>query len=192
MRLLNESQGTITLEQMGLRKRDYEAVKAEIAKPNGMILVVGTDGVGQETTTLYTILGMLNDPGVNISTLEDPVEYRMPRVNQSQINTKINFTFASGTTGALAPGPGYHHGGGDPRRRDGGAGGACSAHRAPGALDAPHQQRGRHPAAYHRHGHREFPSRFHRQCLPFPAAGAQELRGMRRGIPAGRGGYTNR
>lgn len=104
MRLLNESQENLTLEQMGFRKRDFEAVNREIEKPNGMILVVGPTGSGK-TTTLYTILGILNKPDVNISTLEDPVEYRMPRVNQSQINAKINFTFASGLRALLRQDP---------------------------------------------------------------------------------------
>lgn len=105
MRLLNESSGSVlTLEQMGFRKRDYEILEAEIQKPNGMILVVGPTGSGK-TTTLYTILGMLNEPGVNISTLEDPIEYRMARVNQSQINAKINFTFASGLRALLRQDP---------------------------------------------------------------------------------------
>jgi len=105
MRLLNESSGNVlSLDQMGFRKRDYDVVKMEIEKPNGMILVVGPTGSGK-TTTLYTILGMLNEPGVNISTLEDPIEYRMPRVNQSQINAKINFTFASGLRALLRQDP---------------------------------------------------------------------------------------
>lgn len=104
MRLLNESQENLTLEQMGFRKRDFEVVNREIEKPNGMILVVGPTGSGK-TTTLYTILGILNKPDVNISTLEDPVEYRMPRVNQSQINAKINFTFASGLRALLRQDP---------------------------------------------------------------------------------------
>lgn len=105
MRLLNESSGSVlTLDQMGFRQRDYNVVKAEIEKPNGMILVVGPTGSGK-TTTLYTILGMLNEPGVNISTLEDPIEYRMARVNQSQINAKINFTFASGLRSLLRQDP---------------------------------------------------------------------------------------
>lgn len=104
MRLLNESQEVLSLEQMGFRKRDFEVIQREIAKPNGMILVVGPTGSGK-TTTLYTILGILNQPDVNISTLEDPVEYRMPRVNQSQINSKINFTFASGLRALLRQDP---------------------------------------------------------------------------------------
>lgn len=104
MRLLNESSGTLTLKQIGFRGRDLKIIQNEIKKPNGMILVVGPTGSGK-TTTLYTILGMLNTPEVNISTLEDPVEYRMPRVNQSQINAKINFTFASGLRSLLRQDP---------------------------------------------------------------------------------------
>ncbi|MFA6096783.1 MAG: ATPase, T2SS/T4P/T4SS family [Candidatus Paceibacterota bacterium] len=105
MRLLDESSDRVlTLEQMGFRKRDFEVVKRGVEKPNGMILVVGPTGSGK-TTTLYTILGMLNTPDVNISTLEDPIEYRMARVNQSQINAKINFTFAAGLRSLLRQDP---------------------------------------------------------------------------------------
>lgn len=105
MRLLDESSDRVlTLEQMGFRKRDFDVVKREIEKPNGMILVVGPTGSGK-TTTLYTVLGMLNTADVNISTLEDPIEYRMARVNQSQINAKINFTFAAGLRSLLRQDP---------------------------------------------------------------------------------------
>ncbi len=104
MRLLNESSGVLTLKQIGFRGRDLKIVQNEVKKPDGMILVVGPTGSGK-TTTLYTILGMLNTAKVNISTLEDPVEYRMPRINQSQINAKINFTFASGLRSLLRQDP---------------------------------------------------------------------------------------
>lgn len=105
MRLLDESSDRVlTLEQMGFRKRDFEVVKRGVEKPNGMILVVGPTGSGK-TTTLYTVLGMLNTSDVNISTLEDPIEYRMQRVNQSQINAKINFTFAAGLRSLLRQDP---------------------------------------------------------------------------------------
>lgn len=104
MRLLDESSKVLTLEQIGFRERDLQVANNEVKKPNGMILVVGPTGSGK-TTTLYTILGMLNTPKVNISTLEDPVEYRMSRVNQSQINTKIGFTFASGLRTLLRQDP---------------------------------------------------------------------------------------
>ncbi len=104
MRLLNEGSNNLTLKQIGFRERDLDVINKEIEKPNGMILVVGPTGSGK-TTTLYTISAILNTPDVNISTLEDPVEYRMPRVNQSQINTKINFTFASGLRALLRQDP---------------------------------------------------------------------------------------
>jgi len=104
MRLLNEGSNNLTLKQIGFRERDLGIINREIEKPNGMILVVGPTGSGK-TTTLYTISAILNTPDVNISTLEDPIEYRMPRVNQSQINTKINFTFASGLRALLRQDP---------------------------------------------------------------------------------------
>lgn len=104
MRLLDESSNSLTLEQIGFRKRDLMVVNSETKKPDGMVLVVGPTGSGK-TTTLYTISAILNTPDVNISTLEDPVEYRMPRVNQSQINSKINFTFASGLRALLRQDP---------------------------------------------------------------------------------------
>lgn len=104
MRLLSESSGVLSLKQIGFRGRDLEVIQNEVKKPNGMILVVGPTGSGK-TTTLYTILGILNTTEVNISTLEDPVEYRMPRINQSQINAKINFTFASGLRSLLRQDP---------------------------------------------------------------------------------------
>ncbi len=104
MRLLNESSQILTLEQLGFHKRSYEIVKTNVAKPHGMILVTGPTGSGK-TTTLYTILNILNTPKVNIATVEDPVEYRMPRINQSQINTKVGFTFASGLRSLLRQDP---------------------------------------------------------------------------------------
>ncbi|KKQ05794.1 MAG: Type II secretion system protein E, partial [Candidatus Moranbacteria bacterium GW2011_GWF1_36_4] len=94
MRLLDESSKGLTLEKMGLQGRPLEIIHREIKKPNGMILVTGPTGSGK-TTTLYTIMDIINTPGVNISTVEDPVEYRMPRVNQTQVNPKIGLTFAA-------------------------------------------------------------------------------------------------
>ncbi|NTW14042.1 MAG: Flp pilus assembly complex ATPase component TadA [Candidatus Moranbacteria bacterium] len=94
MRLLDESSKGLTLEKMGLMNEGLEIVHREIKKPNGIILVTGPTGSGK-TTTLYTIMDILNTPEVNISTVEDPVEYRMPRVNQSQVNPKVGMTFAA-------------------------------------------------------------------------------------------------
>ena len=104
MRLLDESSKNLNLEQIGFSKKDLKIVKSSIKKPNGMILVTGPTGSGK-TTTLYTILSILNTPEVNISTLEDPVEYRMPRINQTQINPKIGLSFASGLRALLRQDP---------------------------------------------------------------------------------------
>jgi type IV pilus assembly protein PilB len=104
MRLLNESGQILSLEQLGFQKRSYDLVKANINKPHGMILVTGPTGSGK-TTTLYTVLNILNTPEVNIATVEDPVEYRMTGVNQSQINPKVNFTFAAGLRALLRQDP---------------------------------------------------------------------------------------
>ncbi|MDO9399561.1 MAG: GspE/PulE family protein [bacterium] len=93
LRLLNEKAQILTLEQLGFQPSSLIAIKRNIAKPHGMMLVTGPTGSGK-TTTLYTILNILNTPEVNIVTIEDPIEYRMPRVNQSQLNPKIGYTFA--------------------------------------------------------------------------------------------------
>ncbi|RJR31033.1 type II/IV secretion system protein [Candidatus Parcubacteria bacterium] len=104
LRLLNEKSQLLTLEQLGLQSKAFEIIKRNIAKPHGMILVTGPTGSGK-TTTLYTILNILNQPEVNICTIEDPIEYRMINVNQSQVNPKIGFTFASGLRAFLRQDP---------------------------------------------------------------------------------------
>jgi type IV pilus assembly protein PilB len=104
MRLLNESKKILTLEELGFMGSSLEKIERAIKKPNGMVLVTGPTGSGK-TTTLYTVLNVLNKPGVNITTIEDPVEYRMEKVNQSQINAKIGYTFASGLRAFLRQDP---------------------------------------------------------------------------------------
>ena len=95
MRLLSETAKAYTLEGLGLRNESLEKIQDNLRKPVGMILITGPTGCGK-TTTLYAMMEILNTPGVNISTVEDPVEYRMPRINQTQVNPKIGLTFASG------------------------------------------------------------------------------------------------
>lgn len=104
MRLLDESSKGLTLEKMGFAGLPLEIVHREIKKPNGMVLVTGPTGSGK-TTTLYTVMDILNTSDVNISTVEDPVEYRMPRVNQTQVNSKIGMTFASALRALLRQDP---------------------------------------------------------------------------------------
>jgi len=95
MRMLSETSKALGLEEIGLSGDALENVQINLKKPVGMILVTGPTGSGK-TTTLYSVLDILNVPQVNISTIEDPVEYRMPRVNQTQVNSKIGLTFSNG------------------------------------------------------------------------------------------------
>ncbi len=95
MRLLSEGTESLTLEQIGLRGEALEKLQYNLKKPIGMILITGPTGSGK-TTTLYSMMEILNTSEVNISTVEDPIEYRMPRVNQTQVNPKIGLTFSSG------------------------------------------------------------------------------------------------
>ncbi|MDP2683982.1 MAG: GspE/PulE family protein [bacterium] len=104
MRLLNESAKILSLEQIGFQLNALDIVNKNTKKPQGMILVTGPTGSGK-TTTLYTLMNMLNEPSVNISTIEDPIEYRMPRINQSQISPKVGFTFANGLRSLLRQDP---------------------------------------------------------------------------------------
>jgi type IV pilus assembly protein PilB len=104
MRVLDTSTGVPTLDGLGFRKKYRDTIQQEIKKPHGMILITGPTGSGK-STTLVTMLGMINDEGVNISTLEDPVEYFLPGVNQSQIKPEIKFTFANGLRALLRQDP---------------------------------------------------------------------------------------
>ncbi len=104
MRLLHEGAKSLTLDELGFIESAKNKLELAIKKPHGMVLVTGPTGSGK-TTTLYSILGILNQPGVNISTVEDPIEYRVNGVNQSQINPKVGFTFATGLRALLRQDP---------------------------------------------------------------------------------------
>lgn len=104
MRLLPETAKAFTLEQLGFRGEALEILHSNLRKPLGMILVTGPTGSGK-TTTLYSMMEILNTPAVNISTVEDPIEYKMPRINQTQVNPKIGLTFASGLRSLLRQDP---------------------------------------------------------------------------------------
>jgi len=104
MRLLDKSAGTISLENLGFRGHSFRLIAQGIKKPHGMVLSTGPTGSGK-TTTLYAILGKINNPGVNIITLEDPVEYQTKGVNQIQVNAAVGLTFASGLRSILRQDP---------------------------------------------------------------------------------------
>jgi len=104
MRLLRENVSGFTLEALGFHGESLEAIHAAMKHTTGMILTTGPTGSGK-TTTLYTILDILNTPEVNIATIEDPVEYQMHRVNQSGVRPEIGFTFANGLRSLLRQDP---------------------------------------------------------------------------------------
>lgn len=104
MRLLLESKRPLSLEELGMTGRSLTQLKQHIQRTNGMILVTGPTGSGK-TTTLYSVLNMLNTVTVKICTVEDPVEYAIKRITQVQINTKTGVTFASGLRSLLRHDP---------------------------------------------------------------------------------------
>ncbi len=104
MRLLREGGGGYTLEALGFHGEGMERIHKAMQSTTGMILATGPTGSGK-TTTLYTILDLLNKPDVNISTIEDPIEYQMKRINQTQVRPEIGFSFANGLRTLLRQDP---------------------------------------------------------------------------------------
>ncbi len=104
MRLLRENVSGFTLEKLGFHGRGLELLHTATNLSHGMILVTGPTGSGK-STTLYTILDLLNTPDVNISTVEDPIEYQMKRINQTQVKPEIGFTFANGLRSLMRQDP---------------------------------------------------------------------------------------
>jgi len=104
MRILDESSKPATLEELGYWGAALSAVQHAIVQPHGMVLVTGPTGSGK-STSLFSVLSMLNNPGVNISTVEDPVEYRVVGANQTQVNPAAGMTFTSGLRALLRQDP---------------------------------------------------------------------------------------
>jgi type II secretory ATPase GspE/PulE/Tfp pilus assembly ATPase PilB-like protein len=104
MRLLKKSGGVPDLPELGLRGRGLKTLQDSILRPHGIILICGPTGSGK-TTTLYSVISQLNTSKVNIVTLEDPIEYKIPGVNQVQINPAVGLTFAEGLKSFLRQDP---------------------------------------------------------------------------------------
>jgi len=104
MRILNESSKALTLEELGYWGHSLEAVQRAIIQPYGMILVTGPTGSGK-STSLFSVLNKLSNPSVNISTVEDPVEYRVGGANQTQVNPVAGMTFVNGLRALLRQDP---------------------------------------------------------------------------------------
>ncbi len=104
MRLLKKSGAVPELQELGLRGHGLKSLQDAILRPHGIILICGPTGSGK-TTTLYSIISKLNTPKVNIVTLEDPIEYKIPGVNQVQINAAVGLSFADGLKSFLRQDP---------------------------------------------------------------------------------------
>ncbi len=104
LRLLMGAAKPFSLSDLGLLSKDLKVIQAKMARPQGMILATGPTGCGK-TTTLYAMIHILNKPEVNISTIEDPIEYDIPRVTQTQVRPSIGLTFARGLRSFLRQAP---------------------------------------------------------------------------------------
>ncbi len=104
MRLLDPKNINVSLSDLGFRDDDLETIKRELANPNGMILNTGPTGSGK-TTTLYTFLRHKNTPEIKIITIEDPIEYRLAGIEQTQVKKEAGYTFASGLSSLLRQDP---------------------------------------------------------------------------------------
>ncbi len=104
LRLLDKQAGRLDLEQLGMKPAELAAMESLIRRPHGIILVTGPTGSGK-TTTLYAVLSRLNDRSRNVITVEDPIEYYLPGINQTQVNIKVDMTFARGLRAILRQDP---------------------------------------------------------------------------------------
>ncbi len=104
LRILDVSNKVIILEELGFWGKGLEILNENIDKSTGMFLITGPTGSGK-STTLYAVLNLLNKEGINILTLEDPIEYYLDGINQSQVNTEVGYTFANGLRAALRQDP---------------------------------------------------------------------------------------
>ena len=104
LRVLDPLSLKVDLETLGFRKDDLEIIKAEVLKPNGLILNTGPTGSGK-TTTLYAFLRKISSPEIKIITIEDPIEYHLPEISQTQVDPEANYTFASGLRSILRQDP---------------------------------------------------------------------------------------
>jgi len=104
MRLLDKQAGRLNMTHLGLMNNDYDRLKTLVHRPHGIILVTGPTGSGK-TTTLYAALSDLNDGSKNILTAEDPIEYQLEGIGQTQVNTKVDMTFARALKAMLRQDP---------------------------------------------------------------------------------------
>ena len=127
LRILSSNTYIKNADHFGMNDETYRRFLPLLNRPNGIVYLTGPTGSGK-TTTLYMILQAIAERQVNVSTIEDPVERNLPRINQTQVNNIAGLTFESGLRALLRQDPRCHHGRRDPRRRDGVHSGACGHH----------------------------------------------------------------
>ena len=158
MRLLDKTRSVLRLDDLGMPLDTHEAYSKIVRAPFGMVLCAGPTGSGK-TTTLYATLSEVNNPTLNVMTIEDPVEYVFPSINQIQTNEQAGLTFATGLRVDPSPGPRRHPRRRDPRRRDRPRGRPVGAHRTLRRLVTPRHRLGLGPPPLLGHGDRVVPHR---------------------------------
>lgn len=140
LRILSSNTYIKNASHFGMNDETYKRFLPLLNRPNGIVYLTGPTGSGK-TTTLYMVLQTIAERQVNVSTIEDPVERNLARINQTQVNNIAGLTFESGLQRPAAPGPRRHHGRRDARRRDSVHLGACGHHGPHGFLNAAHKRR---------------------------------------------------
>jgi MSHA biogenesis protein MshE len=179
MRLLNQNTGLLGLDRLNMPPRTLERLRHAVRRPSGMVLVTGPTGSGK-TTTLYAALSELNTTEKKIITVEDPVEYRLPGINQVQVHEKIDPQLRARAAFGLAPGPGHRPRWRNARPDDRGNRHARGNYRAHGAVHAAHQRRHLDADPPARHGRAALHGRAFAATGAGAAAGACHLRKLRR------------
>ena len=184
LRLLDKQAGRLDLNSLGMDPVTQTLVDEAIHKPNGILLVTGPTGSGK-TTTLYAALDRINDRTRNIMTVEDPIEYYIDGIGQTQVNTRVEMTFARGLRAILRQDPDVVMVGEIRDLETAQIAVQAALDRPPRALDAAHEHRRRRRDAPARHGHRAVPARLEprRRARAAPGAGAEprDARGLHRG-----------
>ncbi len=180
IRILDPSSAKLGVDALGYEPEEKRRLLEAISRPYGMILVTGPTGSGK-TVSLYTCLNLLNKPGVNIATAEDPSEINLPGVNQVNVNDKAGPDVCGGTEVIPAPGSGHHHGRRDPRPGNGRHCHQGRADRPPGLVYLAHQRCANHPDPHAQHGHRAVQHRVERDLDHGAASGPAAVSPMQGG-----------
>ena len=190
LRLLDKTESKFTLEGLGMSGDVLSSFDRLIQQPHGIVLVTGPTGSGK-TTTLYASLGRVDTSTTNVLTVEDPVEYELPGIGQTQVNPKIDLTFAKALRAILRQDPDVIMIGEIRDHETAQIAIQASPDRPPGAGHRAHQRRAQQRHAADRHGRRALPAQQHAAGRAGAAPGAQALPGLQapgRGRPLAPGG----